>query len=35
MDEDAKHLGERLSLPPFLEPRREAIEAGLEPIAAR
>jgi glyoxalase family protein len=34
-DEDAAHLGERLSLPPFLEPRREAIEAGLEPIAAR
>ena len=34
-DEDATHLGERLSLPPFLEPRREAIEAGLEPIAAR
>jgi glyoxalase family protein len=34
-DEDANHLGERLSLPPFLEPRREAIEAGLEPIAAR
>ncbi|HEU4494769.1 MAG TPA: ring-cleaving dioxygenase [Rubrobacteraceae bacterium] len=34
-DEDAEHLGERLSLPPFLEPRREAIEAGLEPIAAR
>ena len=22
-DEDAEHLGERLSLPPFLEPRRE------------
>ena len=34
-DEDANHLGERLSLPPFLEPRREVIEAGLEPIAAR
>src|SRR3712207_6245997 len=34
-DEDAKHLGERLSLPPFLEPRREAIEAGLQPIGAR
>src|ERR687884_232520 len=28
-DEDAEHLGERLSLPPFLEERREAIEAGL------
>jgi glyoxalase family protein len=34
-DEDAAHLGERLSLPPFLEPHREQIEAGLEPIAAR
>jgi len=33
-DEDAAHLGERLSLPPFLEPRREQIEAGLEPIPA-
>ena len=32
MDEDAAHLGERLSLPPFLEPRREEIEAGLQPI---
>jgi glyoxalase family protein len=34
-DEDAEHLGERLSLPPFLEPRREAIEAGLQPIGAK
>jgi len=34
-DEDAAHLGERLSLPPFLEPHREQIEAGLEPIPAR
>jgi glyoxalase family protein len=34
-DEDAEHLGERPSLPPFLEPRREAIEAGLQPIGAR
>ncbi len=33
-DEDATRLGERLSLPPFLEPRREEIEAGLEPIEA-
>ena len=33
-DEDAAHLGERLSLPPFLEPHREEIEAGLEPIGA-
>lgn len=31
-DEDAAHLGERLSLPPFLEPRRAEIEAGLEPL---
>jgi glyoxalase family protein len=32
-DEDAAHLGERLSLPPFLEDRREEIEAGLNPIS--
>lgn len=31
-DEPLEHLGEHLSLPPFLEPRRRAIEAGLEPI---
>jgi glyoxalase family protein len=31
-DEDVAHLGERLSLPPFLEPRREEIEARLEPV---
>jgi glyoxalase family protein len=31
-DEDPEHLGERLALPPFLEPRREAIEAGLKPL---
>jgi len=31
-DEDAEHLGERLALPPFLEPRRQEIEAGLKPI---
>ncbi len=31
-DEDAEHLGERLSLPPFLEGRREEIERGLTPI---
>jgi glyoxalase family protein len=31
-DEDAAHLGERLSLPPFLERQRAAIEAGLRPI---
>ncbi|HUE76032.1 MAG TPA: ring-cleaving dioxygenase, partial [Chloroflexota bacterium] len=31
-DEDAAHLGERLALPPFLEPHRNEIEAGLRPI---
>jgi glyoxalase family protein len=31
-DEDLEHLGERLALPPFLEPQREAIEAQLHPI---
>ncbi|MGI4788029.1 MAG: ring-cleaving dioxygenase [Janthinobacterium lividum] len=31
-DEDLAHLGERLALPPFLEPRRAQIEAGLKPI---
>lgn len=31
-DEDIEHLGERLALPPFLEPQREAIEAQLQPI---
>jgi glyoxalase family protein len=31
-DEDADHLGESLALPPFLEPRRAAIEAGLQPL---
>ncbi len=31
-DEDAAHLGERLSLPPFLEPYRVEIEANLQPI---
>jgi glyoxalase family protein len=25
-------LGEKLALPPFLEPRRKEIEAGLKPI---
>ncbi len=32
IDEDAATLGERLSLPPFLEPQRTAIEAQLRPI---
>lgn len=31
-DEDVAHLGERLSLPPFLEPRRAEIEAVLPPL---
>jgi glyoxalase family protein len=31
-DEDAAHLGERLALPPFLEPHRREIEAGLQPL---
>ena len=30
--EDAAHLGERLSLPPFLEPHRAEIERGLRPL---
>ena len=33
-DEDVAHLGESLALPPFLEPHREQIEAGLDPIEA-
>lgn len=31
-DEDPAHLGERLALPPFLEPQRARIEAGLRPL---
>lgn len=31
-DESLEHLGERLSLPPFLEPHRAQIEAGLKPL---
>lgn len=31
-DEPMEALGERLALPPFLEPRRRAIEAGLKPL---
>jgi glyoxalase family protein len=31
-DEPAESLGERLALPPFLEGRRRAIEAGLKPL---
>lgn len=33
-DESADALGERLALPPFLEPRRASIEAGLKPLPA-
>lgn len=32
-DEDLEHLGQRLALPPFLEARRQEIEAGLKPLA--
>ncbi len=32
VDEPLDSLGERLALPPFLEPRRAAIEAGLKPL---
>ncbi|KQO65647.1 ring-cleaving dioxygenase [Methylobacterium sp. Leaf88] len=31
-DEPMETLGERLALPPFLEPRRVEIEAGLKPL---
>ena len=32
LDESPETLGERVALPPFLEPRREAIVANLKPI---
>jgi glyoxalase family protein len=32
-DEPLDQLGEKLSLPPFLEARRREIEAGLKPLA--
>ncbi|RUT34727.1 ring-cleaving dioxygenase [Arsenicitalea aurantiaca] len=32
-DEPLETLGESLALPPFLEPRRASIEAGLKPLA--
>jgi glyoxalase family protein len=32
VDEDPSTLGEAIALPPFLEPRREAIVANLQPI---
>lgn len=31
-DEPLETLGERLALPPFLEPQRQQIEAGLKPL---
>jgi glyoxalase family protein len=31
-DEPLEELGEHLALPPFLEPRRKQIEAGLKPL---
>jgi glyoxalase family protein len=33
-DEDLETLGEKLALPPFLEPHRARIEEGLKPIEA-
>jgi glyoxalase family protein len=33
VDEPEESLGERLALPPFLEPRRKEIGAGLKPLA--
>jgi glyoxalase family protein len=32
VDEDEAHLGERLSLPPTLEPLRARIEPNLKPL---
>ena len=32
VDEPLETLGERLALPPFLEPQRKEIEAGLVPV---
>ena len=31
-DEPLEALGQKLALPPFLEPRRREIEAGLKPL---
>ena len=31
-DEPLETLGEKLALPPFLEPKRASIEAGLKPL---
>jgi glyoxalase family protein len=35
VDEDIEALGETLVLPPFLESRRDEIEAGLIPIGEK
>ncbi|MDF2790871.1 MAG: ring-cleaving dioxygenase, partial [Neobacillus sp.] len=32
VDEQIEKLGEKLALPPFLEPRRADIEARLRPL---
>jgi glyoxalase family protein len=32
VDEDAATLGEKVTLPPFLEPQREAILSNLKPL---
>ena len=32
VDEDPEHLGEKVVLPPFLEPNRRQIELGLKPL---
>jgi glyoxalase family protein len=34
VDEDPKHLGESLVLPPWLQPQRAAIESMLPPLHA-
>ena len=34
LDEDPEHLGERLILPPWLEPQRPEIEAALPPLSS-
>jgi glyoxalase family protein len=33
VDESVEKMGEGLALPPFLEPRRREIEAGLKPLS--
>ena len=32
IDEELEHLGEKLSIPPFLENRRADIEATVKPL---